>query len=191
MDPGSRAPHATIAVSLFVAMLWTAACGVAQAQVPEYQLKAEFLERFTRFIEWPEPASAGADSATPFVIGVYGSNPFGRYLADLTAVRSIKGKAVKVREVKEVAEIDGCHMLFISAAARRALEAILARTAGKPVLTVGDSEGFAERGVLINFYSLDNTIGFEVNEPAVRRSGLKVSSRLLKLARIVDQEAQK
>ena len=71
---------------------------------------------------------------------------------------------------------------------RAQLAAILARTAGKPILTVAESEGAAERGFLVNFYSSAENLRFEINDSASRRSGLKISSKLLKLARVVNLE---
>jgi hypothetical protein len=152
------------------------------AQVPEYQLKAEFIERFTRFIDWPDaPAD---DPHAPFVIGLFGGNPFGNYLAG-----TMKGRPVKVHEISDPSEAASVHVLFICASGRRSVKRILAETATRPVLTIGDSQGLAEQGVLINFYSVEDKIAFEINDAAARRSGLKVSSRLLKLARIVNLEA--
>jgi hypothetical protein len=153
------------------------------AQVPEYRLKAEFLERFTRFIEWPEKA---VPPSAPFTICLYGANPFEDALDDLAAHRKIKERDVKVRVVKSLPEADACQVLFIPAAQKESLERILLATVGKPVLTVGDTEGFAERGVLVNFYLQESNVRFEVNDAAARRAGLEISSRLLKLARVVN-----
>lgn len=159
----------------------------AAAQVPEYEAKSEFLERFTRFIDWP-PGSPAEQPGTPFVIGVVGRDPFGRYL-DALATRTIKGKPVRVRRLSGSTDVAACcHLLFISASEARDLPAILARTAERPVLTVGDTQGYGEAGVLINLVSDGGRIGFEVNDGAVRRSGLKFNSKLLRLARIVGTE---
>lgn len=159
----------------------------ARSQVPEYQLKAEFLERFTRFIEWP-PDSSASDPSSPFVIAVFGPNPFGRYLEEMAASRSVRGKPIKIHEISELDRIHECHILFVPQSGKRLLQKILARTESKPILTVSDTAGFAEKGVLINFYSSDDRLGFEINDAAARKSGLRVSSKLLKLARIVNLE---
>lgn len=157
------------------------------AQVPEYAVKAEFLERFTRFVDWPAGSTA-RDPATPFVLGVFGSNPFGSYLSQIAASRRIKGKAVEIRVVETPEEAERCDLLFIPVTQKRNLTAVLARTADRPVLTVSEIEGAAERGALVNFYVSEDNLRFEINDGAVHRSRLEVSSRLMKLARVVNLE---
>jgi len=149
-------------------------------QVPEYELKAEFLSRFTTFIEWPQTSDG-----RPFTIGVIGRNPFNGYLEKLAA-RRIKNRPVSIRYISDLTQIDGCDILFICGSEKQRLAAILARTDGRPILTIADSSGFAEAGVLINFYTTSDTIRFEINESAVDRSGLRVSSKLFKLAKVVE-----
>ena len=149
-------------------------------QVPEYELKAEFLSRFATFIEWPQGSEARA-----FTIGVVGHNPFNGYLEKIAA-RKIKNRPVAIRYIGDLAQLDGCDIVFICGSEKGRLGAILARTESRPILTVADSNGFAAAGVLINFYSTGDTIRFEINESAVDRSGLKVSSKLFKLAKVIE-----
>jgi hypothetical protein len=160
--------------------------GVAVArgeQAAEYQVKAEFLERFTRFIDWP----SGGEGHGNFLIGVIGDNPFNNdYLEQIAKNRRIKGRHVEIRRLTEPAQAEGCQIVFICASERDRLRRILSHTESKPILTIGDTAGFAAAGVLINFYTSGETVRFEMNETAIERSGLKVSSRLLKLARLVD-----
>jgi hypothetical protein len=149
-------------------------------QVAEYELKAEFLARFATFIEWPP----GAESRT-FTIGVIGHNPFNGYL-DKIAARKIKNRPVSIRTISELSQIDGCDILFIAASEKSRLQTILAHTESRPILTVADSNGFAAAGVLINFYTTGDTVRFEINEAAVDKSGLHVSSKLFKLAKVIE-----
>jgi hypothetical protein len=151
----------------------------------EYKLKAEFIERFTRFIEWPAGSSAH-DGNAPFDICIAGNNPFGEYLSELSRDIKIKNKTVRIRDVKKDEELNACHVLFIAKTESDHLPTILEKTSDIPVLTVGDTPGFAEKGVLINFYRSGNYMRFEINNTAAHRSGLRFSSRLLKLARLVD-----
>lgn len=188
MEPGPRPPATTAKLIGSLALALWLGPRSSEGQVPEYQLKAEFIDRFTRFIEWPADSSA-SDASSPFLIGLYGGNPFGTFLEALTSRRTIKGKPIKVEEVTDPSRIDACAILFIAGSARRALPRILARTSSKPILTVGDTEGFAEQGVIINFYSFEDRIGFEVNDAAARKNGLKLGSQLLRVARIVNLEA--
>ncbi len=173
--------RAFVLTSLIAAVV-TLAGAVSAAEVPEYEVKAEFLERFTRFIDWPGEAGEG-----PFTIGVIGHNPFGGYLDRVVATHKIKGRTTEIRYIDDLTQIDRCQVLFIASAERERLPKILARTGSKPILTVSDSAGFATAGVLINFYNSTDTVRFEINEAAVEKSGLKVSARLLKLARLVER----
>lgn len=160
------------------------AASPARAQLPEYEAKAEFLERFTRFVEWP-PAST-AEAARPFVIGIAGKDPFGAVIDRMATSRRIQGRDVRVQRLTDPAAAARCDLVFIAASEARRLESILAVTASRPILTVGDTPGFAAAGVVINLVSEDDRIGFEVNEGAAARSGLRLSARLLKLAHLVD-----
>jgi hypothetical protein len=122
------------------------------------------------------------------VIGVLGRDPFGPYL-DALGARTIKGKSVRVRRLSGTTEVAGCcHLLFISGSEAKELPRILARTGSLPVLTVGDTQGYGDAGVLINLVAEDGRIAFEVNEGAVKRSGLKFNSKLLRLARLVGSD---
>jgi hypothetical protein len=154
-------------------------------QEPEYQVKAIFLEHFTRFIEWPN-SSGISDTSTPFIIAVIGENPFGAILEQTYAKQKIKNKRVEIHYLLSPDEIADCHLLFISSSNKKILDEILSRTRNRPVLTISDTEGFAKKKVLINFYLFGNKIKFEINEKAVHESGLAMSYMLLNLAIIVD-----
>lgn len=156
---------------------------LCHAEEVEYRIKAEYLERFTRFIEWPMDLNS-ADRA-PFTFCVVGENPFGTYLDDLVAEASVKDRRAKVEYPADLNGVESCQVLFISGSEEKNVAAILTRTENKPILTVGDTPGFAESGVLINLYRENSYVRFEINIEAVRRSGLRFNSRLLKLARIV------
>jgi hypothetical protein len=155
----------------------------AGADVPEYALKAEFVERFTRFIEWPAAASPPAQG--PFVICQLGDSPLGPQLDALAKQRQFKGHGAVFRRVSALDQIDGCHVLVIAASERARLSQVLARTSARPILTIGDGEGFAERGALISFYVDPPLVRFEVNADAAKASGLQFSAQLMRLGRIV------
>lgn len=154
-------------------------------QEPEYQIKAVFLEHLTRFIEWPD-SSGVSDTSTPFIVTVIGENPFGSILEEIYAKQKIKNKKVEIRHVSTPDDLADCHILFISSSNKNILPVILSRTMNKPILTISDTEGFAQKKVLINFYLSGNKIKFEINEKAVHESGLAMSYMLLNLARIVN-----
>lgn len=160
------------------------------AQDIEYRIKAGFLGKFSQFVEWPS-TSVDKDSSSPFIIAVIGENPFGTLLENLYRDSKIKNRSVEIRYLKKIREVDNVHILFISGSERKNLNKILERTSNKPILTVSDSKGFCEQGVLINLYKSDDYIRFEINYSAVLESGLHFSSRLLKLARIINWSEEK
>ncbi len=161
-----------------------ASSGSTPDPVPEYELKAELVSRFPLFVEWPEWAFASPSA--PFVVCVFGDNPFDGSLSRRLAAEPIQGRVAEERDLAATDEVTGCHLLFISATASPQLEHLLAIARGRPILTVGDTAGFAERGVHINLFVVSNRVRFEVNEQATHWSGLRLGARLLKLARLVD-----
>lgn len=156
----------------------------AHAAPTEYELKAAFIYQIARFVEWPSVGTLG-NAGAPLRLCVLGGNPFGAVL------NTIRGKPVNERKM-EVALLDvnadtrECNMLFIAAPAERHLERIAALSRGSGMLTIGDTQGFAQRGAMVNFFPENGKVRFEVNLDATRRGGLKISSKLLSLARIVD-----
>ncbi|MBI2388826.1 MAG: YfiR family protein [Deltaproteobacteria bacterium] len=160
-----------------------AAPSPARAEELEYEVKAEFVERFTRFIEWPA-ASFGSPAAT-FVVCLAGQSPIAPHLEKLAKERAIKGRKATFRRVAQPKEVDGCHLVFIGPTEGGKLADYLAVTSGRPILTIGDSAGFAARGVLLNFYLQGGYVRFEVNAAETKKSGLQCSAKLLKLGKTV------
>ena len=155
----------------------------AYPNVVEYKVKAAFIEKFTRFIEWPQ--SVSGKSPDNFVIGVLGDTPITTYLNQLAKKRRIKGKNVLVKVITDFNQINRCHILFISRRNKNQVGFIVNRTRNKSILTISESRGSAKRGVLINFFLHKNYVRFEINDLAVKHSKLKFSSKLLRLAKIV------
>lgn len=150
----------------------------------EYAVKAVFLERFARFVEWPGESD---DTAGPFVVAVIGENPFGPFLNRLYSKQKIKNRKVVIRYLSESTEhIPDCHILFISASMEEDIQSIVSATKDRPILTIGDTKGFAEKKVHINLYSEDEKYPFEINPGAVRDSGLEMDHLLMNLAKIIE-----
>jgi len=162
----------------------------AFAQIGEYTIKAAFLERFTRFIEWQKESTV-SDTNGVFVLEVIGENPFGSILESLYATQRIKNKKVEILYISNLNDVVRCNLLFISKSMEKDISKVLLLTKNKPILTVGDSNGFSEKGVLINFYLEDNKIRFEINETAVKNSGLSISYLLFKTAKIINPSESK
>jgi hypothetical protein len=157
----------------------------AAPPVDEDTVKAVMVERFTRFIEWPERSDV-SDPSRPFVVGVVGRNSFVSVMERIYSKRTIRGKKVVVHRAVSAGDLDGtCDLLYFASADRAALSDVLARVKGKPVLLMGDGPSFAEKGGHIGLYFEEGNIRFDVNVQSVWDSNLKISHLLLKHARIV------
>lgn len=175
------------ALSLVAAVLLCPPSSYSQANSPnsaEYKFKAVYLFNFLKFIEWPH--SAFAHVRSPFVIGIFGDNPFGGSLAEAVSGEQIGGRGVVVRRFNQLDSAKDCHVLFVSASEESRMGPIVAALRSKPVVLVSDIEEFAANGGTIEFYIQNKKLRFAINESAAARSGVKLSSRLLKLARIVE-----
>jgi hypothetical protein len=152
----------------------------ADAPSREYQLKAAFIYNFAQFIEWPDKAFAKANS--PIVITVLGDNPFGNVLDQVTKGKQIRGREIVVHYVKDPAAIGQTHVLFIGAPHNQNPGQILGGLNG--VLTIADTDNFTGAGGMIRFFSEENKLRFEINTKATDKAGIKVSAKLLQLAKL-------
>jgi hypothetical protein len=151
----------------------------AEQQPGEYEVKAAFIYNFPQFVTWP-PNAMG----TNINICVIGDDPFGTAL-DATEEQTLGNKKMVISRLREPKHLKECHILFISKTEKKRLSQIFNTLKGTSTLIVGDTEGFAKQGVIINFYLVDYKVRLEINEDAARQSNLKISSKLLKLSRIV------
>lgn len=151
----------------------------------EQKVKAAFLFNFVRFVEWP--AKAFDDATSPIVLGVFGNEAFGGEVERLVQDKVVNGRALRVRQIRRMAEIAGCHVLFVAGADVKGAAKMVAQIDGAPILTVGDAPGFAGAGGVINFTREQNYVRFEINVSAASHAGLTLSSKLLRLARIVHE----
>lgn len=175
-----RAPHVCVLL-LLGGLVASAQTGPAR----EYQIKAVFLFNFAQFVEWPRAAFAGANS--PIVIGILGEDPFGAYLDETVRNEKVNNRPLEIRRYHRIDEINTCHILFISPSEAGTYEQIFARLQGRSILTVGDAEGFATRG-MIRFLTEQNRIRLRVNLGVARAAGLTISSKVLRAAEIVGAE---
>jgi hypothetical protein len=175
---------------LLVKVLLTAALPATYAPqeraAPEYEIKAAFLYNFAVFVEWP--LSAFPDDRSPFVVGVVGRDPFGSILEETFRGKDVGGRRISVQRVSTAKDLGACHLVFVSSSERESMPRILESLKGSPTLTVGEMDGFAARGGCVGFYAEDRKVRFEINLPTVKRAGLKVSSKLLRLARILETQ---
>jgi len=158
--------------------------GVARAQVtaPEYDVKAAFLFNFTKFVEWP--SAAFTDEHSSLRICILGEDPFGKTLR-LLAEGEVAGRRLTLLHLDKLNNLEACHVLYISRSEADRLPQVLAGLRNAPVLTVGDAKGFIDQGGMINFVLEGSKVRFDVNQEAAERAGIKISSRLLALAKHV------
>jgi len=153
------------------------------AQGGEYPLKAAFLYKFLNFVEWPASAFERPDS--PLLIGVMNADALAEAFARIAAERSSQGHPLTVRKLRAGESAAGLHVLFIGRSAAAQLAAILAAARSQPLLTVSESSDAFELGSVVDFVVEDGKIRFDVSQRAAERAQLKISSRLLTLARRV------
>lgn len=149
-------------------------------EITEYQMKAAFLFNFARFVDWPEPVFS--DTSQPICIGIMGWDPFGEDLDSIIKGKKLKGKNLIVKRFKTIDEFEGCHILYISTSENKRLSRIIELANLATILTVGESEDFVSKGGIIKLFNKNNKVRFDINLEAAEKSGLKISSRLLKLA---------
>jgi hypothetical protein len=168
----------------FVALLGAGHALAAQAtRAPEYQVKAVFLFNFAQFVDWPADAFPASDA--PLVICVLGDDPFGPFLDQTVANERLRGRPFQVRRYQRVDPIPTCHILFISRSTADRPEAILAGLKHRPIVTVSDADGFAQRGGMIRFVTDRNRVRLQINLEAVDAAHLTISSKLLRVAEII------
>ncbi len=154
----------------------------AQARpASEYEVKASFLYEFGRFVEWAPSSEAGAG---PFAICVLGVDPFGALLDQAVKNKTAAADPVVAKRITGIKDSGSCRILFISPSEDSRLPEILKALEGKNILTVGEGSQFTRRGGMIGFRTEDNRVRFTINLSATDGAGLKVSSQLLKVARI-------
>ncbi len=168
---------------LSLACLASVGLSRAESAAPtEQEVKAAFLYQFTRFVEWP---SAERSNGPEFVVAVLDADQFYGVAERTLAGKSARDLPVSVRRITGVGEAQSARILFVGVKDARLLPGILKAVEGSHVLTVGEAAGFAEHGGMIGFRTVDNRVRFDINVEQANRSGLKISSEVLKLARLV------
>jgi hypothetical protein len=177
-------------VALSVSLSW-APESIAQASdsdSSEYLIKAGFIYNFAKFVEWPSAAFAQPDS--PIVIGILGTDPFGNLIDRIVENKKVGARGFVVKRLKwstDLKDLKECKILFVGASEKAHLDDLVQIVKSLPILTVGETPGFAERGGVIRFVLEDNRVRFEINVEAAHQADLTISSRLLTLARIIQQ----
>ena len=186
------------------------AVSVASGQTPEQRLialEAAFVPKLAKYVDWPAGTFAG--DKTPLVIGVLGRDPFGPLLDRIVAGATVRGRTIEIRRIASLADaadadadadadhggreritaqMRRCQVLFVSESERGRLGQIREILVGASVLTISDIPSFARNGGIIELVRADGQIVFHINHAAAERAGLRIDSKLMRLARKVYRE---
>lgn len=177
LAPGARGAPWWLAAFVLLGLAWPRP---AAAQADERAVKAAFVYNFIQFTQWPTTPEE------PFTLCVLGRSPMDEALSRLEGKAVLDGLHLKLQRLANAkAPLTGCHALYLDDSQRAAAEEMLPRLAGLPILTMSDSDGLADRGLVIEIRRRETKLGFEVNLGAARRANLQLSSRLLKMAAYV------
>ncbi len=155
----------------------------AQSRVDEYKLKAAFIFHFAQLTDWPE--SVHSENQNELDICTLGSDPFDGDLESIVGGKTIGTRTLRIRHVKQAAEAKTCQIVFVASGEMRLLPELLYQLGNAPVMTVGEADGFIQRGGMVSFCEEGDKMRFEINLTPADRAGLKISSRLIVLAKNV------
>ncbi|GAB6063432.1 YfiR family protein [Deferrisoma palaeochoriense] len=158
--------------------------GFAEGGLAEAEIKAAIVLNLARFTDWPPGTFPVA--ASPLRVCLLGDDPVTQALAGL-AGETVKGHPVETQRLEALTALDGCHVAYVAAPERKRAAEVIAAIRGKPVLSVADIEGFATWGGAVSFWHMGGRVRIDVNRAALRRGGLELSSKVLRLARLVEE----
>ena len=181
--------HGRACLLLIIILLGFCAPRIRGQVFKEYDLKATFLYHLAQFVEWPPEAFPTEE--TPLVIGILGTDPFGKVLDEIIKDEVVKNRKLTPQRFRSIEEIKSCHILFISQSEEGRLDQIFSRLKERNILTVGDTEGFAQRGGIVRFLPEKNKIRLRINIDAAKAANLTISSKLLRAADLVGARAGK
>lgn len=150
----------------------------------EYQVKALFIYNFAKFVEWPPTSFTGAHD--PITVCIAGEDPFGSEFDQAVQNKTVNSRAFQIRRIGKAEDPRTCQILFVASLDKKHLHQLWLAANGLPVLTITDYADADTYGV-INFVMEDSKVRFDINMQAAERAHLKISSKLLSLARSVKE----
>lgn len=170
---------------VFVA-LWAfaAGCAFGQDASAAFQIKAAFVQKFATYVSGA--GFEGTDGA--LVFGVAGSAPVYEFLTQLTSAEAAGSRPMEVRRIATVDDLDGVNVLFVGDGAAAEAPALLQRGVAGSMLTITDVAGPQPPGSMIHFFIADDRVRFDIALAPASAAGLRLSSRLLQVARQVTDE---
>ncbi len=177
--------HSIIPTRLLAAVVWLTMLPALSPGTgePEDELKAAVVLSFLRYGEWPHPPAANG----PFTVGVLGRAPFADVLRRTLEGKLVNEHPIRIAELHSSAEAPGCQIVYFAASKNSDIKTSLG-TALPQVLTIGESRDFLAWGGAVNLLVVDGRMSFEVSLEALERSGVSISSRLLRFGQIRGQK---
>jgi hypothetical protein len=177
------ARRAALSLALLLASLFGCLyCAAQTGTAHEYALKAGVLYHIIEYVEWP----GISNNTSAIEIGLLGDIPFADALEVLNG-KTIQGRKLEVKRIATLAEAGTCQVVFVGASEKPRISQIVNELKNRPVLTVGEVEGFAEKGGMVNLVAGPNRIVLEINRQVAADAKLSMSSQLLKLAKLVSR----
>ena len=170
-------------VSALILLVWVTRAAQAQTQTEEYRVKAALLFHFAQLVDWPP--SAFASNSSGINLCTVGQDPFKGELETTLDGKSVDMRPVHIVHLKDLHDVAGCHLLFIGSSEEKRVPSVLMELGKAPVMTGGESDGFLEQGGMVRLDLEEGKIRFAINLDASDQAGLKISSRMLLLAKTV------
>ena len=169
-------------LTLLLTVHWRAPLSAAERT--ETEVQAAYLYNFAKFVTWPEQAFESPSA--PVVIGIIDRDRLSTTVSQTIGTNTANSRLVTVRVINpSKPDLTGCHMLYIAKAEGGSIPTLLNAAKTSPILTVSDAERFAAEGGMIGFVKIDNSLKLEINHSQATQAGLRISSKLLALAKII------
>jgi hypothetical protein len=171
------------ALALAAVLIAASAAGAAAAGTSDAAVKAAFVFNFAKFTEWPALAPGA-----PIVACVAGDDDIAAELVQIVKGETVGGHAVTVRQPHDSAFWGECQLLFVGSGERKAFAMLATALKGQPILTVSDGKDFSRSGGIVELYVEQGRLRFAINLDTAERARLRLSSRLLGLAKVVHDD---
>ena len=170
--------------ALFVAsIVQTGIAHAASFSASEVKLKIVLLYNFAKFINWPEQRFS--ESNAPVTLCIYAEEQYAKAAQGVHGKPVQKKRTIAVTAISDESNIDSCHILFISQSTIERIGKIPESATASSVVTVGETKEFIQHGGIINLIEINKKIRFEINLKSAKNKSLKISSKLLRLAKEV------
>jgi hypothetical protein len=169
-------PLPLLLITIFIIYFVFSIHGLA---IDEYALKSTIIFKICKYTQWPQ----SPDKNKPFSISILGKTTPGKEIK--IPWEKIDNRRVIIRKIRNLSEIGGSEVLFIASSEAFRIDSILDYIGNKPVLTVGDTREFGEKGVIINLYIHNDSVGFEINYEASKKAALQINSQLCTIGRLI------